>query len=881
MAQPTQWAGPFQVNTGDASIGFQSNQNVLGLANGWILVTWDEGQNGVIGASPRGDIVGKIYDADGLVVYDSFQLNSYFFSDGETDHNVTATHDGFAISFVDASEARYGPDERAIRFEQFDLDGPKEFATIVGVQSNFLTTSKFAVNLVPESAGFYVPFNDITLDYTGARLIDGDGNVGRFIQPPAAAPGATVFTHSVDVLSDGSYRTIYSISDGSDTSYAFSVFDSAGTALTPLIEISVSGSVNHFASLAGGGFVIAFRLNNEVYSQVYDSTGAEVGTLHYEPNSSGSHGAIPRVIGLHDGGFILAWDTDPVNDVYARRFNADGTPESDAFFVGAGGTFNSADVEIGLAADGRVLFGWQGPNNELFSSIWDPRGEIINPDDYGQIRTNFLATDVITTGVNGSTVLEGEIGDTILGQAGDDIIYTSGSGDFYGGGGNDLIISSADFALPGDFKYLNGEAGIDTLDTTAFNGNYAINLETGETDYFGAPAEAREAFYNFENLIAGNGNDDLKGSSVANRIEGGGGSDRILGFAGNDVLIGEEGNDRLNGGEGDDLLEGGAGDDRLYAGAGNDSLDGGVGNDVLVGEAGDDSINGGDGNDILRGGEGQDTLSGEEGDDTGFGGDGNDTMHGGLGNDTLNGGGGNDIINGDAGDDVLAGDIGTDTLTGGDGDDILRGGGGNDMLSGQDGNDLIFGGSGEDMLFGGAGNDILDGNAQADQLFGGAGVDTLRGGDGFDLLEGGADNDVLVGGNGNDVLNGGGGQDILRGQANNDVFVFSAAAESAFGFADLIDGIAGVGAAGGDVIDLSAIDADTQTAGTQAFTFLGALTTAQGLAAGAGSLWVENANDQTRVYGLTDGDNAIDLAIRINDGVGILAGDYLATDFIL
>lgn len=863
MPQPTEWLKPFQVNSGRAAIGAQDNQNLVGLANGWILVTWDEGQNGEIGTSPGGDIVGKVYDADGNVVLDAFQLNSYFFSDNETNHTIAATHDGFAITFVDVSDARFGGFDRAIRFERFDIDGPRGFITLAGEQSNSISAGRLAVNLDPDNASFIVPLNDRTNDFTGARLIDNDGNLGRFIQPVAPTPGTTFSTRDVSVLENGNFRIIYAVDDGSDVTYAFTVFDAAGTALTPLIGFSTAGVPRSFASLEGGGFVVAFRLDDGVYTQVYDDAGAEVGALHYQPNSSANNIATPRVVALHDGGFILAWDDDPVNDVFARRFNADGTPESDAFFVGAGGTFNFAQTQVGLAADGRVLFGWQGPNNEFFSSIWDPRGEVINPDDYGQIRTNFVATDVITTGINGSTVLEGQIGDTILGQAGDDIIYTSGSGNFYGGGGNDLIISSRDFALPGDYKYLDGEAGIDTLDTTAFTGNYAVNLETGQTDYSGAPTEAREGFFNFENIISGNGSDELFGTSGANIMSGGGGDDRILGLDGNDTLNGDAGNDTLNGGDGNDMLNGGDGDD------------------LLVGNDGGDTLNGGLGNDILRGREGADTMNGDDGDDFLFGADGNDTLRGGAGNDLLNGGAGGDFLDGEGGNDEIVGGADADTMHGGDGNDVMRGNGGNDVMTGENDDDLMFGSAGDDTLFGGTGNDTLEGNQQSDDLFGQSGNDILRGGDGFDFLDGGADNDTLNGGNGKDILVGGLGIDSLRGGANNDTFEFNSTGESTFLATDVILDMEGIGIAGGDLIDLSTIDANTLVSGNQAFTFLGQQTTAFGLSFGAGALWLENSGGQTRVLGNTDDDAVIEFAINIADGGAFNASDYIAGDFIL
>jgi len=73
----------------------------------------------------------------------------------------------------------------------------------------------------------------------------------------------------------------------------------------------------------------------------------------------------------------------------------------------------------------------------------------------------------------------------------------------------------------------------------------------------------------------------------------------------------------LNGGDGDDsLLRGSAVADVIDGGPGNDGLQGGDGNDVLNGGSGDDTLAGGAGNDTLTGGPGLDSFAGSSEDDT-------------------------------------------------------------------------------------------------------------------------------------------------------------------------------------------------------------------------------------------------------------------------
>ena len=156
-------------------------------------------------------------------------------------------------------------------------------------------------------------------------------------------------------------------------------------------------------------------------------------------------------------------------------------------------------------------------------------------------------------------------------------------------------------------------------------------------------------------------------------------------------------------------------------------------------------------------------------------------------------------------DDLLYGRAGNDRLLGWAGDDELYGGAGNDRLEGHLGRDLLTGGADDDRLYGGNGNDRLVGDAATD-----AGDDVLRGGIG---------NDVLRGGAGNDNVGGDEGADTLYGGAGRDRFYFRSVADSAP--ASGIDTIQDFSTTQGDRIDLRTIDASTDVAGDQAFTWIG------------------------------------------------------------
>lgn len=328
--------------------------------------------------------------------------------------------------------------------------------------------------------------------------------------------------------------------------------------------------------------------------------------------------------------------------------------------------------------------------------------------------------------------------------------------------------------------------------------------------------------------------DDIQGTSANDMLRGRSHAEQFFGFGGNDTLIGGGGNDDLNGGNGAD---------RLWGGSGNDFLNGGNGADRLDGSAG------------------------------------NDTLRGSLGNDLLSGGANNDRLYGDGGKDTLTGGNGLDTLDGGSGNDKLSGNGGNDVLLGEGGNDTLVGGGGNDDLNGGNGADKLDGNAGNDKLYGEGGRDTLNGGNGLDTLAGGAGtdslsgnggNDVLFGGGGNDFLVGGRGKDLLTGRAGADHFIFLSANETT-PTPKGRDVIRDFNRSQGDKIDLSAIDANLDIRGDQAFTFIGK----DGFSGSDGELRYYERNDVTFLQADLNGDYKADFAIELSGTYNLGEQDFL------
>jgi Ca2+-binding RTX toxin-like protein len=177
------------------------------------------------------------------------------------------------------------------------------------------------------------------------------------------------------------------------------------------------------------------------------------------------------------------------------------------------------------------------------------------------------------------------------------------------------------------------------------------------------------------------------------------------------------------------------------------------------------------------------------------------------------------------------------------------------------GDDGLTGTRHDEIVLGGPGRDTLTGRGGRDHIAGGTDADVLRGEAGGDFLFGGA---------GDDVLDGGRGADRLDGGAGADRFVFAATADST-PRAGAADRITDFSAPQGDLIDLSAIDADTGRRGDQPFRLIGD----RPFSGAAGELRAVQRGDDTRLTGDTDGDGRADLLILLSGAPVLSAADVL------
>ncbi|MCC6232526.1 MAG: M10 family metallopeptidase C-terminal domain-containing protein, partial [Verrucomicrobiales bacterium] len=208
---------------------------------------------------------------------------------------------------------------------------------------------------------------------------------------------------------------------------------------------------------------------------------------------------------------------------------------------------NPTGGEVRGAQPGAVLLIFDNPLPDD-DAVTGDEGDDVLLGDYGWFDDAGAA--VLIGGMGNDSLSGGDDEDQLYGQGGDDLLE-GGTGDdeLDGGSENDHYRFDTDVILGSD-EIAEGESplgGADTLDFSTSGLSLLIDLAaTSMTVLDGATTVLALSYPPdvLENIIAGSGNDTLKGNLLDNVLDGG---------AGDDVLEGRRGDDDLSGGAGSDL----------------------------------------------------------------------------------------------------------------------------------------------------------------------------------------------------------------------------------------------------------------------------------------------------------------------------------------
>jgi hypothetical protein len=219
---------------------------------------------------------------------------------------------------------------------------PLTGATVEGLEPRRLLAAA-PVRLGPET-----PVNTTTESDQARPAVAGDG-----------AGGFVVAWHSFG--QDGSGSGVYARR-----------YDAAGPVGPEFRANTLTASSQSFPAVAAapGGFVVVWQSDGQdgdswgVYGQRYDAAGTPRGEEFVVNDAAAGRQVAPAVAMAPDGRFVVAWtDFGTEGDgfgVYARAFNADGTPRGPQFPVNTTVVLDQMDPAVGIAADGSFVVTWDG-----------------------------------------------------------------------------------------------------------------------------------------------------------------------------------------------------------------------------------------------------------------------------------------------------------------------------------------------------------------------------------------------------------------------------------------------------------------------------------------------------------------------------------------
>jgi hypothetical protein len=435
-----------------------------------------------------------------------------------------------------------------------------------------------------------------------------------------ANAGTVQFDPSVTALTNGNFVVVYNdfaADAGGDTRARF--YSPDGNPIGSDFTIDASGSLDDtqpsVTALSNGNFVMSFTRgfggNIGIRARVYDTDGNNLGLVTVDSDSGLSASSIAA---LSSGGFVVVWQDDTHDEVYFRRFQADGTPiDADSVLMDTAGSINQDIHVVGLPDGGFAVAytdnGWGIDGTEITFRIYNADGTTrtdyirANDVDFGGIESGDQNRPTITT-----------MGDLIV--VGWHDADTSSSR---------VQVFDAQGHAIGDNYYFNGQVIENELSGLA-NGQVANVWASSDSEGPGLNDSMRTNVAQFTRSHFGDGTDDLM-TGVDDQLH-----ERFFGGAGNDIMKGGGGTNEFFGGPGIDTvsyesasagvtaslanpfinigaaagdvyasvekLVGSAFDDTLVSALGTKGLSGGGGNDALViSVAGNLVVDGGAGDD--------------------------------------------------------------------------------------------------------------------------------------------------------------------------------------------------------------------------------------------------------------------------------------------
>jgi hypothetical protein len=323
--------GEFKVNTEWRMQQF--GPSVTGLADGGFVITWYSRNS----YGPGSGIYGRRYDAAGRRLGGEIRIGRTTPGSQLISSVASLTNGGFVVVWTTSS---LRPDRDLVAAQRFSAGIPQPVGGRIDVGLALQEVSDYSNPKVLGLAngGFFVVYL--------TELTPNTGLLGRRYNASGVLLNATKVAAHEFVLPELAYPSLASLKDGGfvatwrdshpdDGPHIYAErYDRNGYRVGAKFRIStiVGSSRPSIASLADGGFVVLYRVDNSPVSQAilgrrYDRLGAPVGS-EFEvapPYTISNRG--PAVAGLTNGGFVASWTDYEYNSIrdyygiFARCFS--------------------------------------------------------------------------------------------------------------------------------------------------------------------------------------------------------------------------------------------------------------------------------------------------------------------------------------------------------------------------------------------------------------------------------------------------------------------------------------------------------------------------------------------------------------------------------
>ena len=167
--------------------------------------------------------------------------------------------------------------------------------------------------------------------------------------------------------------------DGSGKGVYGQLYDASGASVGSEFKVNTHTNDDQYrpsvAALNGGGFVVSWMSNNQdgdswgVYGQRYDASGNTAGSEFKVNTHTTSSQDYPAVTSLNDGGFVVTWHDDSGHDgsadgVFGQRYSSSGSATGSQFQINSTTAGTQAFSSITSLTDGGFVATWTDYSGE-------------------------------------------------------------------------------------------------------------------------------------------------------------------------------------------------------------------------------------------------------------------------------------------------------------------------------------------------------------------------------------------------------------------------------------------------------------------------------------------------------------------------------------